>query len=127
MFGVIAFALNFIPFLGAVAGGAVFAALAAYSEFQALWPTVGVFLTYVVLTGTEGGQLITPKLLSNRLKLNTTVVFLAVAFFAWIWSVIGMIVAVPILIVVKIVLDEIEATRRIGAFLGGATVPRSTR
>ena len=122
MFGVIAFALNFIPFLGAIAGAA-FAALAAFSVFQELWPTIGVFLTYMVLTSAEG-QLITPKLLSSRLKLNTTVVFLAVAFFAWIWSVIGMIVAVPILIVVKIILDEIESTRRIGAFLGGATEPQ---
>lgn len=118
MFGFIAFAFNFIPFLGAV-GGAVFAALAAFSHFNDLWPTLGVFVTYMFLTGVEG-QLITPKLLSNRLKLNTTVVFLAVAFFAWIWSVIGMVVAVPILIVLKIILDEFEATRRIGAFLGGA-------
>ncbi len=123
VFGFVAFALNFIPFLGALAGAA-FAALAAFSQFQELWPTIGVFLTYMALSSVEG-QLITPKLLSNRLKLNTTVVFLAVAFFAWIWSVIGMIVAVPILIVVKIILDEIHATRRIGAFLGGSTgVPK---
>lgn len=125
IFGFVAFALNFIPFLGAIAGAA-FAALAAFSEFQALWPTIGVFLTYMVLTGVEG-QLLTPRLLSSRLQLNTTVVFLVVAFFAWIWSVIGMIVAVPILIVVKIILDEIEATRRIGAFLGGAGRPQETK
>lgn len=121
IFGFVAFSLNFIPFLGAI-GGAAFAALATFSVFDELWSSIGVFLTYMALTNVEG-QFITPKLLSNRLKLNTTVVFIAVAFFAWIWSVIGMIIAVPILIVAKIILDEIEATQRVGAFLGGAADP----
>ena len=116
LFGLIAFAFNFIPFLGAVAG-ASFTALVAFSEFKDLWPTLGVFMTYMILTSAEA-QLVTPKILSNRLKLNTPFVFIAVAFFAWIWSVIGMIVAVPILIVAKIVLDEFDSTKKIGAFLG---------
>lgn len=106
MFGLVAFSLNFIPFLGAI-GGSTLAGLAAFAAFHELWPTIGVFATYMALTSIEG-QFVTPKLLSDRLQLNTPVVFLAVAFFAWIWSVIGMIVAVPILIVIKIVLDEIE-------------------
>lgn len=119
LFGVIAFALNFIPFLGAVAGAA-FAALVAFSEFKDLWPAFGVFMTYMALTSIEG-QFITPYLLSNRLKLNTPFVFISVAFFAWIWSVIGMVVAVPMLIVAKIVLDEFETTRKLGTFLGDET------
>lgn len=71
-----------------------------FSEFRELWPTFGVFFTYMALTSFEG-QLMTPYLLSSRLKLNTPFVFISVAFFAWIWSVIGMVVAVPILIVAK--------------------------
>ena len=118
LFGLIAFLLNFIPFLGAIAGAA-FAALVAFSEFRELWPAFGVFLTYMALTSLEG-QLLTPYLLSSRLKLNTPFVFISVACFAWIWSVIGMVVAVPILIVAKIILDEFENTRKIGAFLGDA-------
>ena len=119
MFGLVAFSLNFIPFLGAI-GGSTLAGLAAFAAFHELWPTLGVFATYMALTSIEG-QFVTPKLLSDRLQLNTPVVFLAVAFFAWIWSVIGMIVAVPILIVIKIVLDEIESTKKFGSFLGGTT------
>ncbi len=118
LLGVIAFLLNFIPFLGALAGAA-FAALVAFSEFKDLWITFAVFMTYMGLTSIEG-QLVTPQLLSNRLKLNTPFVFISVAFFAWVWSIIGMIVAVPILIVAKITLDEFENTRKLGAFLGAA-------
>lgn len=118
LLGLIAFLLNFIPFLGAVAGAA-FAGLVAFSEFKELWLTFGVFLTYMAITSLEG-QMLTPYLLSNRLKLNTPFVFISVAFFAWIWSVVGMVVAVPILIVAKIILDEFESTKKIGAFLGDA-------
>ena len=118
LLGVFAFLLNFIPFLGAVAG-ATFAGLVAFSEFRDLWPTFAVFATYMALTSLEG-QFFTPYMLSNRLKLNTPFVFISVAFFAWIWSVIGMVVAVPILIVAKLILDEFESTRKMGAFLGGA-------
>ena len=116
LFGILAFALNFIPFLGALAGASI-AGLVAFSEFNHVWEAAAVFAIYMALTSIEG-QFVTPKLLSNRLKLNTPIVFISVAFFAWIWSVIGMIVAVPILIVFKIVLDEFEATRDVGAFLG---------
>ena len=118
LFGLLAFALNFIPFLGAVAGASI-AGLVAFNEFNQIWEAAVVFAVYMALTSIEG-QFVTPKLLSNRLKLNTPIVFLAVAFFAWIWSVIGMIVAVPILIVVKIVFDEFEGTQKVGAFLGDA-------
>ena len=125
LFGFIAFLLNFIPFLGAVAGAA-FAALVGFSEFKDLWPAFGIFVTYMALTSTEG-QFITPYLLSNRLKLNTPFVFISVAFFAWIWSIIGMVVAVPMLIVAKIILDEFEGTRKLGTFLGDEKDVQSIR
>ncbi|MGC8201182.1 AI-2E family transporter [Aliiroseovarius sp. PTFE2010] len=116
MFGFIAFSFNFVPYLGAVAGASL-AAIVGYSDAGSLWSSAGIFAVYMVLTSIEG-QLVTPYLLSGRLRLNPTLIFLTVAFFAWIWSVIGMVVAVPILIAAKIILDEHPATRPIGLFLG---------
>ncbi len=114
--GFMAFGLNFVPFLGGLFGATIAAAL-AFVSLDGVWPAAGVFLTYVALTSIEG-QFITPLLISRRMRLNTTVVFLSVAFFAWIWSVMGMIVALPILIVVKIACDETQSLRTIGRFLG---------
>lgn len=64
--------------------------------------------------------MVTPVIISRRMHLNTTVVFLAVAFFAWIWSVMGMVVALPVLIVIKIACDETHSLRTLGRFLGEA-------
>jgi predicted PurR-regulated permease PerM len=116
MLGLMAFLFNFVPFIGAIVGATV-AAVIAFVTFGDIWPAVGVWLTYMVITSVEG-QFITPMLISRHMKLNTTVVFLCVAFFAWIWSVMGMVVALPILTVIKIVCDEIEGFETVGLFLG---------
>ncbi|WP_299288891.1 AI-2E family transporter [uncultured Tateyamaria sp.] len=116
IFGFMAFGLNFVPFLGGLMGATIAAAV-AFVSLDSTWVAAGVFATYIVLTSIEG-QFITPLLISRRMRLNTPVVFLFVAFFAWIWSVIGMIVALPILIVLKIVCDETKSLQTLARFLG---------
>ncbi len=117
--GLMAMLLNFIPFLGSLIG-AIVASLMMFSETGTLWQAAGVFGTYMALSALEG-NFITPLLLGRRLRLNATFVFLAVAFFAWIWSVIGMVMAVPLLIIVKTVCDEIDSLNGVGRFLGNST------
>lgn len=114
--GLMGFVLNFIPFLGAVLGATI-AGFVAFVSFSEIWSAIGVFATYMALTSIEG-QLVTPMLVSRRMRLNTPILFLVVAFFAYIWSVVGMVVAVPILIMAKTICDEIEGLQRIGHFLG---------
>ncbi|WP_306257622.1 AI-2E family transporter [Pararhizobium sp. IMCC21322] len=116
VFGLMAFALNFVPFLGGLMGASVAAAV-AFVSLDGTWAAIGVFASYIAMTSIEG-QFITPLLISRRMRLNTTVVFLSVAFFAWIWSVMGMVVALPILIVIKIACDETQSLRTLGRFLG---------
>ncbi len=118
LIGIMAALLNFVPFVGAVVG-AVISALIAYVSFLDPWMALGVFGTYYALTALEG-QFITPALVGQRLRLNVTMVFLSVAFFAWIWSVMGMVVAVPALIVVKVICDSVPKFRKVGLFLGDA-------
>ncbi|PWJ13252.1 AI-2E family transporter [Jannaschia seohaensis] len=118
MIGAMAMALNFVPFVGAVVGALVVAVI-AFVEWGSLWTALLICATYYALTAIEG-QLVTPTLVGQRLRLNVVAVFLAVAFFAWIWSVMGMVVAVPMLIVVKVVCDSVPRLRRIGLFLGDA-------
>ncbi|WP_254656322.1 AI-2E family transporter [Jannaschia sp. CCS1] len=118
VFGFMAFCLNFVPFLGGLLGASIAAAV-AFVSLDGTWVAAGVFATYIILTSIEG-QFVTPMLISRRMRLNTTVVFLTVAFFAWIWSVMGMVVALPILIVIKIACDETDSLRTLGRFLGAA-------
>lgn len=127
LIGLMATVLNFIPFVGAILGSLV-AGIIGFVTFGEVWPALGALLTYYALTAFEG-QFVTPTLLGRRLQLNIVMVFLAVAFFAWIWSVMGMVVAVPLLIVLKVVCDGVPKLRKIGLFLGEAEgfIPGETR
>ena len=116
--GFMAFALNFVPFLGGLMGATIAAAV-AFVSLDGVWAAGGVFVTYIALTSFEG-QFATPYLISRRMRLNPPVVFLTVAFFAWIWSVMGMVVALPILIVIKLICDETQTLQTVGRFLGDA-------
>lgn len=121
LFGLAAFLLNFIPYLGSVAG-IVIATLVGVFVFDDLFTPLMVGLTYLGLTALEG-QLITPYFVAHRLQLNTVVVFLTVALWAWLWSVLGMIVAVPLLVVMRVLADHIPGLQKFGNFLAGEDPP----
>ena len=118
LFGIMATTLNFIPFVGAVIG-ALIAGVSGFVLDMDPWTGLGAMATYYALTAIEG-QFVTPSLVGQRLRLNIVMVFLSVAFFAWTWSIMGMVVAVPMLIVAKVVCDTVPKLRKVGLFLGDA-------
>ena len=115
MFAVLAFTLNFIPFLGAVAG-VLLTGVVAILWFDDLQSVLLVILTYTALTALEG-QLITPLLLARQLRINKVFVFLSVAFWAWMWSFMGMLIAVPLLVAVRVIAEQVPGARKIANFL----------
>lgn len=117
LFGLLAFSLNFIPYLGAVTGVGIATLVALVSFSDVFWPVM-VALTYFSLTTLEG-QLITPYFVARRLQMNAVVVFLTVALWAWLWSVIGMIIAVPLLVVISVICDHVPGLEKLGNFLAG--------
>ena len=124
LFGIGAFVLNFIPYLGAILGVTMSAIVALVVMPGLFWPAM-VAGSYLMLTSLEG-QIITPYFVSRRLQMNTVVVFLAVALWAWLWSVIGMIIAVPVLVVMRVQCDHVPGWEKFGNFLAGDTPPALT-
>ncbi|PVA06806.1 AI-2E family transporter [Thalassorhabdomicrobium marinisediminis] len=117
LFGVLAFAFNYIPFLGAIAG-VLLAFIIAVISFDTVSSALVVTGVYLGLTTIEG-QLVTPYAVGRSLKLNPVLVFFAVAFWGWAWSVIGMFIAVPALIVLRVFSEKIPALEGLGIFLFG--------
>lgn len=115
LFGVAAFLLNFIPYLGPLAGfGIMFVTgLVVFdSPFTALVPT---FVYWLI--NTIEGQIATPILLGRRLRMNAVVVFVSFAVWAWLWSFMGMLLATPILLSLKVISDHVPGMSRLGTFL----------
>ncbi|MGY6703475.1 AI-2E family transporter [Roseinatronobacter sp.] len=121
LFAVLAFTLNFIPYLGAVTG-VILTSMVAILWFDNLQSVLMVTLVYFLLTTLEG-QLITPHLLARRLRMNRVLVFLSVAFWAWMWSFMGMLIAVPLLVMARIILEQFPAAARVANLLADDTQP----
>ena len=115
LFGVVAFALNYVPYLGALAGVAA-ALIVGLLTFSTPGATLVPPLVYFGLTAIEG-QFVTPYFVGRRLEMNTVVIFLAITFGAWLWSVMGMLLAVPLLVTVRAFCEHIPKLDPIGKFL----------
>src|SRR5690606_19050272 len=95
LWGLMAAVLNFIPYLGAIFGTVV-VGLVALVSFESVGQALIVPVVYIVVNGIEG-QLVTPAVVGNRLSINPLVIVISVTFWAWMWGIAGMLVAVPIL------------------------------
>ena len=117
LWGVMVGILNYIPFLGHTVSAIVIAvvALLSFDELgRALIPP-GIFIVIAALEG----NVVTPMILARRLTLNPVAVVAALLIWGWMWGIVGLLLAVPLLVVVKIACDKIEPLRPVGEFLGG--------
>jgi predicted PurR-regulated permease PerM len=119
LWGVAAMVFNFVPYIGAVFGIAL-SALVALITYDTLGEIAMVPLVYAVLTAIEG-QIVTPLFVGRRLEINAVFVFLCVGFWAWLWGIIGALIAVPVLVVVKTIADHSEERNAISHFLSAST------
>lgn len=115
IWGAVAFGLNYLPYVGIVIGTALVAVFSLvtfdYTLYALLAPAA-----YLGLGAIEG-NVITPTVVGRRLEINTVSVLLAVVFWAWLWGVAGALMAVPILVLVKVVCDNVERFSSFSNFL----------
>lgn len=120
--------IPYFYFLGVISG---FASLVPYlGVFLALLPPLAAGLGIVDRTGVliilltvVGLHVVTlnilyPKIVGKRLRLNPLAITLSLLFWAWIWGAMGLILAVPIVGATKIICDYIDPLRGLGAWLG---------
>jgi predicted PurR-regulated permease PerM len=115
LWGVMAALLNFLPYIGALATIVVVAAISIVS-FDSLGYAM-VAPAFVVACNVLEGQIVTPLIVGRRLELNAVAIFIAVAFWSWLWGFIGALIAVPLLVVVKVFCDHFEGLQAFGNFL----------
>jgi predicted PurR-regulated permease PerM len=116
VWGVVAGALNVLPFVGPTVAVALIA-IAAFLQFHALEPSAVAGAVALAVAALEG-NLITPWLTGRAGELNTVAVFVSVLFWGWVWDVWGLLLAVPIMMAVKAAADHIEPLQPVGELLG---------
>ena len=105
LWGTMAALLNYAPYVGPLIGIAVMLliGLTEFDGVEALLPA-GIYL----LLHTLEGQLVTPIVLGQRMRLSPLVLILGLMVFGSLWGIVGLLLAVPLLVCVKLVLERTE-------------------
>jgi predicted PurR-regulated permease PerM len=116
LWGLLAGVFNSIPYYGPllVTGGL---ALVGFLQFGTIGMTAAVAGVALLITTVEG-LLLTPMLLSRAASMNQVAVFAGLLFWSWVWGVWGLLLAVPMLMIIKVVCDHVEPLHPVGHLLG---------
>jgi predicted PurR-regulated permease PerM len=103
MWGGIVAVLNYIPYLGPIAS-VLLLAFGGLMAFPDPWTAFLPALSFAAIHFLEA-NMITPMLVGRRLTINPLLILVALSFWAWVWGTTGALLAVPLLIIMKTVLD----------------------
>ncbi len=109
VWGFLAAVLGIIPYIGTVIGG-MLPFLFAIATTESLWQPLMVIVLYITVQFIEG-NFITPKVLGGSVKINALAAIIAVIIGSFFWGIAGIIIAIPLLAMLRIVLTHIEGLR----------------
>ena len=116
LFGLLAFALNYIPNIGSLIATVLRVGFALF-QFGTFWTP---FLILIITVGLDNilGNFIEPRVMGKGLGLSPLLVFFSLLFWGWLWGIPGMILSVPLTAVIRIVCQNIPALRPVAVLMG---------
>lgn len=116
LWGVTAFLMNFIPFIGSILASipAILLGMVQYDLLTASIVGAGYFVINIGIS-----NFIEPILMGKQFGLSPLVVFLSLMIWGWIWGPVGMLLAVPLTMMLKIFLEHSRDLRWCAILMGG--------
>jgi AI-2 transport protein TqsA len=115
--GVIAFALNYVPFVGPFIA-TLFPTLLAMTQFDSWQAVVGIFVCLNIIQFVVGSY-VEPRVSGNMLAISPSVVLFAIFFWTFLWGLFGTFIGVPIALAVLTFCGQHPSSRWLADLLGG--------
>ncbi len=115
--GIVSGLLNMVPYIGVV-----LAWFPAFLIALAKWSNVGQFAFIAAMLTTIhllALNLLGPKLVGRRVRLNAVAITIALLFWGWVWGGMGLVLAIPITATLRVVCDHTESWKPVGRWLSG--------
>ncbi|MEC8632988.1 MAG: AI-2E family transporter [Candidatus Thermoplasmatota archaeon] len=114
LFGVLCFLLDFIPILGAL-----FATIPpVLIGFIMMEPLTAVFMLALLIGNQQVfGSLVEPNLSGAKIGISPLVLLLTVMLFSQVWGIAGAIIGAPMIIMIRLILEENERTRPVAVMM----------
>jgi AI-2 transport protein TqsA len=121
LWGLAAFLLNYIPNFGSLIAAVppVLLALLAGGVAQAALVAAGFVVINISL-----GTILEPRLIGRRLGLSPLALVVSLLFWGWVWGPVGLLLAVPLTMAIRLVLDEFEQARWLAVLIAKAPAVR---
>ncbi|MFZ3202057.1 MAG: AI-2E family transporter [Candidatus Acidiferrales bacterium] len=106
---------NLVPYLGAILSWLP-PLLIGLTQYHTVGPFLGIFamLTFIHIVA---ANLLIPTLIGWRIRLNALALTMSLLFWGWMWGAMGLVLAIPITAVVKVVCDHVEGWQPVGRWL----------
>ncbi|MDR0562329.1 MAG: AI-2E family transporter [Spirochaetaceae bacterium] len=126
VWGIIQFILNFIPNIGSIAagGGAVLFAMLQF------WPQPGPIIAVgciMLAVNMVIGNILEPKIMGDNLGISPIIILISLMLWGWIWGFVGMIFAVPMTVIIKILCENIPFLEPLSILLGSRKATMSKK
>ncbi|PIO05166.1 hypothetical protein COT47_05990 [Candidatus Woesearchaeota archaeon CG08_land_8_20_14_0_20_43_7] len=108
------FILNFIPNIGSfvAVGIAISTYLLKYGiGFDVIWLLAALTLVQIIF-----GNILEPMIAGDRLNISPIWIIISLFVWYWIWGIVGMIMAIPLMAVIKIILSHSSSTKELSEF-----------
>jgi AI-2 transport protein TqsA len=119
--GVIAFALNYIPFIGPFIA-TLFPTLLAMTQFESWQAVLGVFVCLNIIQFVVGSY-VEPRVSGTMLSISPMVVLFAIFFWTFLWGLFGTFIGVPVTLAILTFCGQHPSSRWIADLLGGPKQP----
>ena len=116
LWGVIAAALRFVPYLGVSSTVALLTVVGAVS-FDSPWYIAAAPLGYLIFASFVG-QIVDPLVHGYRFQLNPIAVFVWIFFWGWLWGAPGVLLAVPLLTLFQVICQHSRALAPLAHIIG---------
>ena len=113
--GVLAFILNFIQMIGSIISTAIMCVFAV-----TFLPTMSVTVLFIVLAIAIQllfGSILEPIFMGKTFSINTVTIIVMLFFWGYVWNIPGMILAVPLTVTMKTIMEQFDRTRAIAALM----------
>jgi AI-2 transport protein TqsA len=124
MWGFVIFLFNFIPYIGSLIAVSI-PVLQSFLQYPNS-PWVGL-IVLLLLLGVQRvvDNYVEPKLMGKKLGVSPLLVVLSLTFWGSLWGIVGMVLAVPLVVVVKIILSNIDETRAVATLVSDHCNPET--
>lgn len=117
MWGILAFIMNFIPTFGSIISVGLTSLFALIQYYPNPFPIIMIILILVSINIVLG-NILEPRIEGKNLGISPFVILVSLTFWGWMWGFVGMILAVPLMVMIKIICENVSYLHPVAILLG---------